>query len=38
LNEKYDEDGRWVIDTRLAIVDKERINKQFGYEIEKWRQ
>jgi GTP-binding protein HflX len=38
LNEKYDEDGRWVIDTRLAIVDKERINKQFSYDIEKWRQ
>lgn len=37
LQEQIDEQGQWLLTTRISTIDHQRLNKQLGYDIEKWR-
>lgn len=37
LNEEVDENGQFVLKVRVSKIDQQRLNKQFGYGIEKWQ-
>lgn len=37
LDENIDEQGNWLTHIRISLIDEQKINKQLGYAIEKWR-
>jgi len=37
MQESISETGSWVLGARISTIDHQKINKQLGYDIEKWR-
>jgi GTP-binding protein HflX len=37
LAESINDDGEWAVHIRISLIDEQKINKQLGYAIEKWR-
>lgn len=37
LDEKINDEGNWLTHVRISLVDEQKIKKQLGYGIEKWR-
>jgi GTPase len=37
LEESIDESGQFVLQVRISKIDQQKLNKQFGYSIEKWQ-
>ncbi len=36
-SESFGEQGEWLIDMRISEIDHQKLNKQLGYDIEKWQ-
>ena len=37
LDESINDEGQWLTHVRISLIDEQKINKQLGYAIEKWR-
>ena len=37
LQENVTDTGSWLLETRISTIDHQKLNKQLGYDIEKWR-